>query len=673
MAENDDLEAKLSIPFDVKGLKDIESAGQNLERLRAAMQGATEELRANSAALRSLRGNSDEVKAARARLKGAIDAERDAVSGANLKLIKMGTTYEALTGKMKKAEEEKRRIDREMRDKAMREHTAQLEALKGAVEHAGGPLADLQGNLASLRGLFSAGNAGAVAMVAGVALLAAAMAALTVAIGHGAVELAIWTAENANALRAMALTREAMSGSAANAAALGSQVDALARKLPLSTAALSEMASEITRTFSGTQLSGQGIVDTFQAVAGASSAMGAEVGRQLQGILERGKQWGRVGIGRFELQGTGLQFDDLAKHVAKAMHTTVEQARLQLYYGMVPINAAAAALRDAVNERFGEVNAKKMLDLTVIATKFGDRLRNLTKGVDLTPVLESLEKLSSLFDTSTVTGDALKQMITIFGQALGATFKAGTPVVQQFFENLIIWAQRGVIWALEFALAWKNAGGTMRDFGRDIVEMALNALGPLGTLLSDVMSLKEAISGWKGRKVEIPKHPTLGAGDLVGPANDNGAAIVDGMTAGIRGKTGQATAAVRELGENVKDSFRNNLQIGSPSRVFADYGQDTAEGYARGVDRGADDAGDAIDRMSPQPAAAGAGSGVGPGAGAGGTIINVDVQITVTAAPGQDGKQVAAQIAQNIRAELLAELEGLMSSEAIPSQTVQAA
>jgi hypothetical protein len=64
-----------------------------------------------------------------------------------------------------------------------------------------------------------------------------------------------------------------------------------------------------------------------------------------------------------------------------------------------------------------------------------------------------------------------------------------------------------------------------------------------------------------------------------------GGAIVDGLVGGIKSKFFGVDKAVSELGDTASTSFKDELGINSPSRVFAEYGANTMQGYQQGLQR----------------------------------------------------------------------------------------
>jgi hypothetical protein len=695
-----DAKATFSIDVGLEGRDETNAYASELEALREKIRGSTDAIKQMSAANRSLRGSTDEVKGAKAELKSRLDAERDAVSRANLALLKHGTTYEKLAeqerraakakteadaemkasaAKMKTAlEEEKKKADalaESLKLKKAEEGRARLDAMKNGVAAAGGPVEALSGKFGTLKGILGGGSAVMGATALGVAALAAAVVGFTVAVVAGTVAFAKWVLEAGNAARAMGLVREAMSGSEKNASALGSQIDLLATKVPIAKAELNALASETTRSLSGTMVSGQGIVDTFNAVAVASAAAGDSVGKTFGDIIEQGKRFGRIQLTAPQLQGSRVKFQDVAGELAKQTKVGLKEAMAALAEGRVEVNAGAAAIRAAVEKQFGAVNAKKMLDLDTIALKFHEHLADLTRGVNLEPVLRALDRLSSLFSTSTVTGSAMKTLVTTLGNVLVGGAAKGTDLVTFAIKQLVIWALK-----LEIAFL-KSRRALMAAFENPAVILAAKAVlvGIVGTVavlgaalaaLGVVVGAAFAVLGGAflavGEALETIKDLATAVFDWFGSItwSELGTSIVDGIVAGITGAASSLKNAVGELATKAKDTFKNLLGIHSPSAVFAGYGQQTAEGYAQGVEGGAGRAQDAAGSLAPS--APGGGGGAGAGAGR-----PIQVTIQVYADSKAKGDEVAAALASpSFLGKLVLEIEKAATGAGISTQAV---
>ena len=661
-------EAQFPIGFDIN-VEEIDEGTASLEKLRATIKSSTDYLRQHNAAMKAIKGSSEQAVSARKELSGQLEKARAAIGKYNIALLEQGVTYEQLAEK-----------EREALRLKEREAEALKKVSREALSAAGGPLKGLTSQYESLKSIL--GGGGGTILLLG--LTVAAIAAVTAATVAGGVALGHWVAQAANASRAMAIMREAAGGSVANAQALGTQIDAIWRKVPTSAAALNELGSSITQAFVGSRVSGQGLVDTFAAVAQASSAMGDQVGSQLRGIIERGKQFGRVGLGLNELQGTGLNFDDVAAQLAKSMKTGVAQARQALVYGMVPVDAAAKAIRDAVEKRFGQINAKKLLDLDAITQKFHDRITKLASGFNLEPVLESLSKLSELFDTSTVTGAALQQMVTLFGQALGATFKGGTPIAKAFFEQFIIGTQRAIIWTLRFALFikehWGAAKAVLLGFAGVLAAKLVVALAlatpaiwsfAAGVIAATwpILAIGAAIALVSLGIYELVKHwddvKTFFA-NLATGAWQAATDFVDGLVGGLVANVSRVVDAAKNLGKSAWEALRNVWDSHSPSRLAFKLGADIGEGKALGIESKGGRVDDAAASSGQSGAGAMAGGG-GGGRGAGGPTVHIGNVTIMVPAGTTNGEAVGRQAAKSFYAQLLELVEQMGESEGLPA------
>ena len=113
-----------------------------------------------------------------------------------------------------------------------------------------------------------------------------------------------------------------------------------------------------------------------------------------------------------------------------------------------------------------------------------------------------------------------------------------------------------------------------------------------------------------------------------------GAAIVEGIVAGLSAGTGWVVSVVQGLGESVIAAVKGILGIASPSKVFAELGGFTAEGFAQGVDAGGGAVASSYETMVAPPAAPVA-SPAGSGAAAGANV-SITVPITVQGGGGLD-------------------------------------
>lgn len=569
------------------------AAAVSLQDVRAAAATAASTLADLQTQFKSLKGGGDDLAAATASVKKQIEAEEKLLGKLESTAMKAGTSLTALSKEhlaeaaaaQKAGDAEKKKLD---------------EAAKGA-----SALKDQMG------AAFESIAAGAAAM--GVAILAA-FAAAAVAFGR-------FLIDSANVARAMQLTREAAVGSAEGATALGTQVDALARKLPTAKAELNDLASEMARA----GLGGQALVDAFNAVGQAAAANGQSAGNQIRALLERGKLTQRFSLGRFELQGTGLAQADVAAELAKKMKIGIGDAQRALAEGRVSLSAGAEAMREAVEAKFGGINARKMLDLNVIVAKTKERLQGLAAGINLEPLAKVFGEIAEVLDTSTVSGAALKEVFTTIGNGIVASFAAAGPFLKGFFKGLVITALEIEVAYYKVKIALKSAFGSP-SFLKDIDGMQTGILAAkiaVGALVAGLV-IAGAVVAAVGLTIAFPfilAGAAIGALIFVGKKvydffketdfGKLGTDIIDGLVGGIKSGFGRVKTAVTDLGSGAKDAFKNALGIRSPSKVFAEYGRHTTEGYAQGVDEGSGRATSAVASMVDVPSASRAASAGG--------------------------------------------------------------
>ena len=233
-------------------------------------------------------------------------------------------------------------------------------------------------------------------------------------------------------------------------------------------------------------------MDTYNAVAEASAAMGSQAGSVFQSIIEGAKNTGRVSINPFQLQGTGVGVQDIAAQLAKRMHVGINDALIALQQGRVKVNDAAAAIRDAVEARFGEVNAKMKLGQPLENLK--NRLASLGESIHIDAFLKSLESVESLLDKSSVAGDVLRTMLEAASNALGGGGDAAA--------TLKDWLEKLELGALKLEIAFFKARNKIRDALK-------NDYPELDKLKEQLEALTPSIRGHRGTPRSSPRNTSL--------------------------------------------------------------------------------------------------------------------------------------------------------------------
>ena len=644
-------------------------AGADLKELSERVNGSTAYIRQMAAAQRALKGDTEDIVAARNKLKSAIAQEQIQVARANKLFLDSGTTMQKLADETRAAEKAKADAIRD-ETLALARLASQNNAVRDAVRGVGGPLADIQAKMDGLTGLLKKAGDGfgflKIAAWGSVAAVLAAGAALAVA----TVALVKWIVASSDVAKSQQLVREAFAGSEENATRLGEQVAALAAKVPTATEEINKLGTQLMTT----RLSGAAIVDSLNAIGQASAATkesGKDIGPMLQEWITRGQLLNRMQLSPLEMQGSGLRFDDVAKTLGQQMGVGVEKAREALYLGRVKIEDGAKALRTVVETQFGKLNAQKMLSLDAITQTWHKHLQTLTSGVDFSKIIAPLGKIMAMFDDATIAGHAMKGIITDIGGALGSSFSDAVPFVQEFVDKMTLGALKvqsayldAKLWFMKTfgsdVFANVNAFSVAMDGLKVAAFAAAGAFGALAIAAAPVvgpfLAVAAAITGALFYMDKFVSYVTGTDWDYLG--KHIGTGIVEGFSAAV---TGLIIAGVETAGK-LKDAFKNALGIHSPSTVFAEYGRQTAAGYAQGVDAGSGQAQAAVETMVVAP------SGKGEGRSSSGPIslvVNINVQ------GGGNADAVAAKLSSpSVLEQFTAAVEELCQGAGIPTQGV---
>lgn len=639
-------EAVFDISLQGNAAQASKESAASIAEMRERLIAGEKAIKTYSETLRRLRGSSEEVKTEKAALQAKINGLRDDMSSLSVSALKSGVALEDLSTRTKAA-------------------SSDTGGMGSALEQVGGPATALQSKLAGLAKIVGSGSVSSGIFRLALVGVAAAVIAVTVAAAGLTAKMASFVVEGANAARTTALFREAAAGGAANGAALGTQIEALAGKVSTSREELAGLANELART----GMRGETIVDTFSAVAQASDAMGSEAASKIRGLVEAGRLSQRLFVNRESLVGTGVAFDEVAERLAGAMKIGVKDARSALAEGRVPLGLGAKVLRETIEKKFGELNARKMLDLGVQSQKFRESLLGLTKDVKLEPILRGVERFRLLLDESTVSGAALKKLVTVFGNGAVSIFGKATPIAEQFFKGLVIGGLTLTVAVLKMRKSLNETFGDTKLLGNiDLLGASLKAGQYAAVSIAAVLGLVAVAVGAVGYSAAA----SIGAmqklwGLLTGfharlsamSWSDIGTNIVAGIVSGVTGGARKLKDAVVGLADTARKAFTSRTEIRSPSRVFARDGYQLPAGTAKGVEQGAGLVRRAVDRMAPDPPVGAAPRGAR--AASGGAVERV---LRIVLEVKGDGPRDAFR-APNVRAELLEVLRELAASEGI--------
>lgn len=513
-----------------------EANTRGLQSMRAAIDQSRVAFRQLADMQGLLKGKDQETLDARSKLKAAMDRERAAMNANAVAMVKLGGNYGQLKAQATSAA------------KASADAAKQNSAVGNGLKLVGGPLDEARTKIIALQEAFEGANAAAVLAAGAIALVVAAVAVLAAGVVAGAVAFSKWVLGSADVARSLQLVREGAVNSGKEAKNLGGIVDQLAKRSPMAKEEINALGVELYRTFNNTSANaktgGQIIADTLDLVTTATSAASAQVGNQLKGIVERGKMMQRLQLGRQDLFGSGVKVEDVAGALSKNLKIGLKDAQQALLEGRVTLSDGVKALNEAVQKRFGEINARKMLSADVIFKKFHETLTGFAAGVNLEPLANAAAKFFSLFNDNNAVGASLKRITEVLGNDLVATFVKLEPIAEETFLRVLNAVLKVIISGYEMKNAFERTFGKgsalalakepLREIGNaadliatsfQIAAAAANQLASLNYKLPPGLTAKDLDAPGGGFKGNTRSGPGFGGATTVAPANADGGLV----------------------------------------------------------------------------------------------------------------------------------------------------
>ncbi len=493
--------------------------------------------------------------------------------------------------------------------KAASESDRNLKKLRAGLAGVGGPLGSLGAAAASSVDDFrdleeSLGSTGAkMAFFGGAAASVVAVVALvTAAVIAGTLAIAAWAVGLADARRGAALNQQAVEALDPAIASLSKSYASITAQTGQTTPQLNALA----KSLEAAKVSAADMPEALRAAALAETALG---------------------------QGGSAKFlADLQKS-----------------------KVAVGQLSREVQSKLGGIVAKQMRGLGAQSAQLKNEIGQIFGGLDIEPVLSGMAKLVALFDENTVAGSAIKFLFeSIFQPLISNADKAAT-VLEAFALGVLIGLTKLYI-AAKPAIKYLSDLFSFDDTSTaDILAMVTKAAEYLvpalvvgaaifvafavavGAVVAVAVAVQLAIYSlvaaivYAGVKVV---EGVIGAWHAVTAYLDSislsgvGTAIMQGLANGIIAAAGLPLQAITGAVGAAISGAKSLLGIHSPSKVFAEIGGYTAEGFAEGVDDGTPQAQSSLEQLvSPTAAIAASDGASSAGASsAGGGSITVNLQ-----------------------------------------------
>jgi TP901 family phage tail tape measure protein len=166
--------------------------------------------------------------------------------------------------------------------------------------------------------------------------------------------------------------------------------------------------------------------------------------------------------------------------------------------------------------------------------------------------------------------------------------------------------------------------------------MTVAAVGVNNGMLEGFITSWPAIAEWFGQRPGLIQEPFDPANQLLEPT---GRGIMDGLLAGLEKAWVFVQRWVKARVAWIISEFKKALRIGSPSKVFFEFGENIMDGLRLGLDAAAPGVDTAMSNVVPMPMASG---GISRGSG---TTYNINV----TAGMGTNGAEVGREIVAAIK------------------------
>jgi len=383
------------------------------------------------------------------------------------------------------------------------------------------------------------------------------------------------------------------------------------------------------------------LTDAIESIGMVESVLGSGAGEKIQSIIEKATAGGKFDVNAKALKGTGVQMSA----IAQALGITQPQLEAQIKAGTITAEKGIAALTKAISSKFGGAASKQVLDIGFQVARLKDDFMSLFEDVKVDGFLSQLHDVLNVFNQSTISGKALKFIVTETFDRIFKAVEAAGPYVKVFFKGLIIMALQAYI-ALKPLLKQFDLLGPTAD-GPIKMAAAMSYLAQVigvvvGVIASWVQTGAQIFDWFMGVESYLISLP--------GKFYDAGVAIVNGLINGITQGPGLFADALGNMASAGLDKFKSVFGIHSPSKVMAQMGSHLMGGLEQGIDKNSTGASDAMSEAATPPPAA------KPQASSGGGTVTVTFGPGSIVISGVTGAQQIAEMLPEMMANLMEQI-----------------
>ena len=526
------------------------------------------------------------------------------------------------------------------------------EKLSEGADQAGAGVGGLKAKFEALKALGPAGIVAAIVIT---------VVALGVALAKTVFDLTRFAVEAGDVARSMGILMEAAGGSAAAGKDMGGMVRRLRNDFAGSREEIAGMVLELRKS----GLQGVHLEKTVRLVGIATKTMGEAAGGILKGLIDKGHLSKRFVLNPFDLRGTGLEFNDVAKELSRMTGRTIGTVKGAMQNGMVKLTDGIAALEAATKAKFGDLAKRQLLALPEQAARARENMKDIFAGVKVDKFLEGLSKVLGLLDETQETGKTLRFLAkTIFQPIVDFAGSTAFPVIHSFLSGMEIAILDLAIVSLKAYIWFKKTFGDSSLFsGVDAAGIAFTAgkvavyafvigvgilmavFAALGTMVAYVTQpfwqFIAAAAAAVAAAVALKDKVAAALAGTSDSTKDAGNDAAKGVADGIKAGTPAVDAAMKGMAKSGVAAFEGELKMASPSKLLKAKSKiGIGGGVAAGVDASRPMVARSMSRLVEPDDAMPSGFRTGPlaGRGNGAPLVQVNIDQIVV---GGDGKITA--------------------------------
>lgn len=344
--------------------------------------------------------------------------------------------------------------------------------------------------------------------------------------------------------------------------------------------------------------------------------------------------------------------DKVFTNLAKNLGVAKEQVAGLITAGGVSADVGIFSILETMRDQSGGQVGSKMLALSETITGLFSTIKSApfdmfnaftdTSGID--SFKGALINLKNVLDPTSEAGAGVrKELEGLFNDTMGSLFgdlggDDGMARMQAGIERF----RAFLVEAKPQFLAFIDAAKTLAGVVIDIADAFKS--------FNDNTGFIKGLAGWFNPFSD--KH-ALGTDRMGGMMVEGAGSIIDGFVAALT-NTAPADEAMDNLAQSSAKSFREPMDINSPSGLFEEYGRNTVQGYAMGIGNGLSQAQGSVASLAGVTPG---GAPAGAGRGAGGVTVPVTMNVDARGVADADG--MMRLVAERLPSAIADALEGM--------------